>query len=81
MHSAYRRVYASEREINSVSLMDLNANLHLTLKLEMVKVKDGSQCIVLIKEYVHVKFERVIVNCFPTIDLNTNSHVTLKLKC
>ena len=25
--------------INSVPLMDLNANLHLTLKLEMLKVK------------------------------------------
>ena len=34
----------------------------------------------LIKEFMQVKFERVIVNSVPLMDLNTNLHLTLKLE-
>ena len=34
----------------------------------------------LIKVYMHVKFERMNVNSFPTMDLNKNLHLTLKLE-
>ena len=33
-----------------------------------------------IEMYKHGKFERVIVNSFPTIDLNANLNLTLKLE-
>ena len=36
---AYMQVKFERVIFNSVSLMDLNTNLHLTLKLEMLKVK------------------------------------------
>ena len=53
--------------------MDLKANLHLTLKLEMLKVNAKDKAldrIELIRVYMHVKFERDIFSSFPTIDLN-----------
>ena len=45
-----------------------------------VKVKNkGCKWIVLIKVYIHVKFERVMVNSFTTVmDLNINLYLTLK---
>ena len=57
---------------------ELNANLHLTLKLEIleVKVKDNGHHGV----YMHVKFKRFIVKSFPTIDLNANFNLTPKLE-
>ena len=55
----------------SVSLMDLNTNLHLTLKLEMLKVKVKDKVsrgivLIIVYRYMHVKFEIITVNSFPT---------------
>ena len=33
-----------------------------------------AQWIVLIMVHIHVEFERLIINSFPTMDLNTNLH-------
>ena len=69
MHGMYERVI-----VNSVPTMNLNANLHLNLKLEMSDVKtQGTPWIVLIKVYMHVKYERVIIDSFPKMDLNALS--------
>ena len=57
--------------VNSVPLMDLNTNLHLTLKLEMLKVKVKDKVprrivLIMVYRYMHVMFERITVNSFPT---------------
>ena len=60
MHVKFEIVIA-----NIFATIDLNTNLHLTLKQEMSKVmvkeKQGMQWIELINVYMHVKFERVII--------------------
>ena len=59
LHVKYGRVI-----INSGSAMDINANLHLTLTLETLEGQgqQGQLLTVLIKAYMHVQFERVMVN-------------------
>ena len=43
--------------------MNLNANLYLTLKQEMLKVKVKDKGFTMVyKLYIHVKYERLIIN-------------------
>ena len=66
--------------INSYRTIDLNSNLILTFKREMLKVKVGQgwQWKVLHMMYEHAKFDRLIIHCSPAMDLNANLHLTLK---